>query len=279
MFKRLSIPLILFLIPIQAMAAQYKIPLSGGSSGASNLNIESLTAPVGNTAPYAYTGDDCSDNLLNPSEVAELNTWSGETFTGTDWCDNANYYLSGTGPMPDAIGGLTNANYISLSNANLTEINPAFSNLTQLTAINISDNDFPTFPSEIFSLTNLEYLYASKNGTVTIPSGISSLVNLKQLYLNQNEIVTLPDSFGSMADLNYVTLYDNNLISVPETLANRPEMKTLYLHVNQLNTVPDSLALLPNFINKTLAIYLYSNPGAAFSNVVCGSGYSACRNY
>ena len=106
-----------------------------------------------------------------------------------------------TGPIPAALGNLTNLRTLNLHGNELTG----------------------TIPVELGDLTNLWHLFLSSNElTGTIPVELGDLTNLQHLWLFNNMLTgEIPAALNGMAHLQFLYLYDNMLTGeIPPELEN-----------------------------------------------------------
>ncbi|KAK1355860.1 hypothetical protein POM88_049116 [Heracleum sosnowskyi] len=170
------------------------------------------------------------------------------------------------GPIPPAIGDLTQLQYLNLSCDLLHE--SVFNNLHNLQSLNllgcISDdirllhnlkflsikgNFFEgSFPPNIFKLSKLTDLDLSYNKfSGSIPSDIKMLLDLESLYLDGNSFEgSFPPNILKLSKLRFLDLSSNNFSgSIPNDIKMLRNLIQLWLHSNSFEgAIPSSISLL-----------------------------------
>ena len=127
-----------------------------------------------------------------------------------------------TGPVPKALGNLTNLQSLWLDGNGLTgRIPEALGNLTNLQYLWLSGNELTgPIPEALGNLTNLQYLWLSGNGlTGPIPEALGNLTNLQILGLDSNGLTgPIPEALGNLTNLRYLYLGGNGLTCIPSAL-------------------------------------------------------------
>jgi leucine-rich repeat protein SHOC2 len=91
--------------------------------------------------------------------------------------------------MPSDILGMTNVQYLDLSNNRLTGAIPAeIRHLSKLEVLDLSDNAMTGLPAELGQLSRLRILRVSNNQLTGIPHELGNLQNLEVLDLSGNDI-------------------------------------------------------------------------------------------
>ncbi|KAE8821159.1 receptor-like protein kinase HSL1 [Hordeum vulgare] len=152
-------------------------------------------------------------------DPAELASWSAATSSHycTGWahvsCNGAGRVTSialpnvtVSGPVPDAIGGLTSLATLNLSNSSVSGGFPKFLyNCTGLTYLDLSMNRLSDdLPADIVRLgENLTYLALNHNGFIgQVPPALLKLRNLTVLALSDNQFTgTIPPELGDLTGL------------------------------------------------------------------------------
>lgn len=156
------------------------------------------------------------------------------------------------GEIPPEIGNLSNLEWLSLANLQLSgEIPPEIGNLSNLTHLYLYSNQLNgEIPPEIGNLSNLEYLDLSWNQlTGVIPPEIGNLSNLISLKLNQNQLNgRIPPEIGNLSNLYNLNLGGNQLSGeIPPGIWNLSNLTSLYFNSNQLNgEIPPEVGNLSN---------------------------------
>ncbi len=166
-----------------------------------------------------------------------------------------------TGPIPAELGNLSNLQGLSLSGNQLTgPIPPALGNLSNLQDLSLWRNQLTgPVPPALGNLSNLQELYLSGNQlTGPIPSALSSLTSLEVLSLNQNQLTgPVPAELGNLSNLQWLYLSGNQLTGpIPPELGNLSNLQWLSLSGNQLTgEIPAELGRLTNLT----VLYLSGN--------------------
>ncbi len=189
-------------------------------------------------ALYASTdGPNWNDNTgwTTPTDPCD---WYGITCDATGVTNVGLYSNKLSGPIPAAIGGLTNLTHLSLTNNKVSSIPAEIGNLTNLLQLNINMNwGIAPIPAEIGSLTNLTRLDASHDGLSSIPVEIGQLTSLTLLLLSSNQLTAIPVEIGNLTNLTYLQLPRNQLASIPSEIGNFTNLTTLNLSGNQLTSL------------------------------------------
>ncbi len=148
--------------------------------------------------------------------------------------------------LPEAIGNLTNLQYLVLTNNQLTAIPEAIGKLTNLQSLRLDNNQLTAIPEAIGNLTNLQYLVLTNNQLKAIPEAIGKLTNLQRLDLDNNQLTAIPEAIGKLTNLHKLLLTNNQLKAIPETIGNFTNLQTLLLDNNQLTAIPEAIENLTN---------------------------------
>ncbi|CAM0882784.1 unnamed protein product [Alopecurus aequalis] len=190
-----------------------------------------------------------------------------------------------TGPVPDAIGGLSELTSLNISNNN---INGAFPTSVyrcasllhldlslnylagelpadigsklgvNLTSLILNGNNFNgTIPTSLSRLTSLQRLVLDYNSfTSTIPAELGDLTNLQTLTLKNNTFGgALPASFKNLTKLKtFGAAYCGLVGDFPSYVADMPELELLDLSVNALTgSIPPGLWNLSKLQTLTIS--------------------------
>ena len=139
-----------------------------------------------------------------------------------------------SGELPDALGNLSNLEYLHLGTNNLSGgIPDALGNLSNLEYLSLSFNALSgEIPSSLGNLSNLEYLSLSFNAlSGEIPSSLGNLSNLESLDLYLNDLSGgIPSSLGNLSNLtNLRFTYNRSLTgSLPQSLTKLLRLETFW---------------------------------------------------
>ena len=157
-----------------------------------------------------------------------------------------------SGELPDALGNLSNLEYLHLGTNNLSDgIPDALGNLSSLEYLSLDFNALSgEIPSSLGNLSNLETLGLGDNAlSGEIPSSLGNLSNLETLNLDFNDLSgEIPSSLGNLSNLERLQLWGNGLSGeIPLSLSNLSNLEGLYLGDNDLSGgIPGALGNLSN---------------------------------
>ena len=226
--------------------------------GSASLKIKVKGAYTNQDRPalvalYDATDGDNWRNKTNWKSNDPLGNWRGVTtnaagrVTGLDLGTN-----SLNGPIPAALGGLTNLTDLRLNGNGLSGSLPvALGGLTNLEALNLGSNSLTgSIPTAFVNLGNLTYLQLYSNSlTGSIPAALGGLTNLETLELNANSLTgAIPAALGGLTNLETLELSANSLTgSIPTELGNLTNLEALYLNANSLTgSIPTEFVNLGN---------------------------------
>ena len=210
-------------------------------------------------ALYGATGGPTWTDSTNWKSDAPLGEWYGVTTGAGGRVTNLN--LGGNalaGPIPDALGSLSNLTYLNLvRNALSGPIPDALGSLSNLTGLSLFENALAgPIPDALGDLSNLERLALSFNElTGPIPDALGSLSNLQALNLGGNELTgPIPDALGNLSNLTWLSLSENALSGpIPDALGSLSNLTYLNLVRNALSgPIPDALGSLSNLTGLSL---------------------------
>ena len=160
-----------------------------------------------------------------------------------------------TGPIPAALGDLSNLVELDLWGNDLTGPIPAeLGDLANLEFLDLWANELTgPIPAALGDLTNLRALNLGSQGrgrlTGPIPAELGDLTNLVELNLRGNELTgPIPAALGDLTNLEFLWLGWNELTGpIPAALGDLANLRTLDLQVNQLTgPIPAWLGDLAN---------------------------------
>lgn len=217
--------------------------------------------------------------------VGKLN-WLGAAGTECTWygvsCDDAGANVAGielvynnlAGPLPPAIGALTQLRSLNLSNNHVSGAVPhELGQLAEVQSLYLSYNELTgRIPDEIGNLKKVEYVGLNENEldgplpstiggmsalididlgsnaiTGEIPASIGNLANAKRIAIAGNRLSgAIPKDFASLHQLEILSLADNQLSgAIPAELGNIDALVVLQLQYNQLTGgIPPQLGKL-----------------------------------
>ena len=224
-----------------AQALTVTVVASAGPQG----DQEALAALYDETDGPSWT------NTTNWKTAAPLGRWYGVTtdaagrVTKLDLDENAL-----TGPIPAALGSLSNLEELDLGQNALTgPIPAALGSLSNLESLDLSVNQLTgPLPPALGSLSGLESLNLGQNRlTGPIPVALGSLSSLTVLSLNQNALTgSIPTVLGNLSGLASLDLSKNRLTGpIPAALGGLSRLTELNLSWNALTgTIPAALGSL-----------------------------------
>lgn len=189
-----------------------------------------------------------------------LGTWYGVTVTDNRVTELIVGGNNLKGQIPESIGNLTAAVFVTLSNDSIYGTLPAtLGNLASVQYLNINFTKISgSIPSSIGNLSNLIDMELQANSlTGTIPSSVSNLTKLQTINLTQNQLSgNIPLSVFNIPSLAVLQLGTNQFSGpIPNAIGRLKKLVILHLEHNQLSgALPDSL-----FSLTVLELYISSN--------------------
>ena len=202
-------------------------------------------------ALYDETDGPSWTHSTNWKTAAPLGQWYGVTTDATGRVTKL--ALDGnalTGPIPAALGSLSNIEVLDLGHNALTgPIPAALGSLSNLESLDLSVNQLNgSIPTALGSLSSLESLDVSQNWlTGPIPLALGSLSSVTVLRLNQNALTgSIPTELGSLTSLESLDLSKNRLAGpIPAALGSLSSLRELNLSWNALTgAIPSALGSL-----------------------------------
>jgi Leucine-rich repeat (LRR) protein len=176
-----------------------------------------------------------------------------------------------TGGIESNFGGMTDLNYIDLSQNFFNESLPNLNLLTNLEQIYISDSFLEGGLEFMIGMPNIFECWIDKNPGFdgTIPTEIGSLSTLASFSVTENSLTgTIPSELGNLTDMQRLWMYNNFLTgTIPNELGNMDILKVLRIEGNAFTgTMPDSVCLLRQ--NPLIELALLGS--------VCGNNFDQC---
>jgi hypothetical protein len=210
--------------------------------------------------------------FVNGDHWINSKNWNNRPVIESEWfgitCDVSRQTvlkieLSGnklSGPLPYAMGNLSNLTDLDLSNNNLNGKIPNWiEKYRNLKILNLSNNNFSgEIPRWLGNLSKLEKLYLDSNSFEgSIPAELAKLSNLKVLRIGSNRIIgKIPDDLSTLGALKnnksnfkWNGLYSDNAL-VKEFLAQKQEGGNW----EDTQTVPPRNIVIKNITDKSLTI-------------------------
>ena len=197
--------------------------------------------------------------------VGKLN-WLAASGTECTWygvsCDDAEQNVAGIelvynnlqGPLPAAIGALTQLRSLNLSNNHLGGAIPReLGQLTELQSLYLTSNGLTgRLPDEIGNLKNVEYVGLNENKLEgPLPSAIGGMSALVDIDLGGNVITgQIPSSIGNLANATRIAIAGNRLSGpIPRDFASLHKLEILSLANNQLSgAIPPELGNIDSLV-------------------------------
>ena len=201
--------------------------------------------------------------------------------------------ISGTGPIPESIGGLKNLTDLFVNVDELTALPESIGNLQSLTKFSLYLKDDLTVLSESAGgvLKNLTYLSISGpvssggldcignlrsltelslwrcKGSKALPDSIGNLEKLRKLTINYSSFEQLPQSIGNLSSLvNFSLCANKNLTGLPDSIGNLKNLESLHIGDSPyLERIPESLSSLQSL--KVLSLSWNKNLQALPENI------------
>ena len=211
-------------------------------------------------ALYGATGGPTWTDSTNWTTDAPLGEWYGVTTNADGRVTSLD--LRGnklTGPIPEALGGLSNLEWLNLGANGLTgPIPEVLGGLSNLQVLNLGSNELTgPIPEVLGGLSNLTSLDLGANGlTGPIPEALGGLSNLEWLNLGSNELTgPIPEVLGGLSNLVWLSLSNNALTGpIPDALGRLSNLQVLNLGSNELTgPIPEVLGGLSNLESLDLS--------------------------
>ena len=192
------------------------------------------------TALYDATGGADWERNANWKTNAPLNQWYGVQTDTAGRVTVVNLGENGLrGPLPAALGDLTQVSRLSLWGNELTGALPSsMRNLNRLERLNLDYNALTgSLAGWLGDLPNLRHLLLAGNGfTGPIPASLRNLSRLEQLNLDGNGLSgSVPTWLGDLSNLSFLALADNELTgTIPDALRDLDRLAVLNLGGNEL---------------------------------------------
>ncbi len=188
--------------------------------------------------------------------------WAWVTCDGNNRVSVLNLqYNNLTGPLPGAIGNLSQVHYLYLIGNNLSGSLPAgIGNLAQVEILYLDQNNLSgPIPASMGDLDNLLDLSLSVNQfSGPIPPSLGDMASIVQLKINENQLSgDIPPELGNLSTLQILGLSGNMLSGeIPAEIGNLANLGGLSLSSNQLTgSIPPEIGNLSNL----LGLYLDNN--------------------
>ena len=218
-------------------------------------------------ALYDATGGETWRNSTNWKTDAPLGEWYGVTTGAGGRVTRLSLYSNKlTGPLPEALGDLSNLVSLNLGFNELTGPIPEWlGGLSNLVWLSLYYNELTgPIPEALGDLSNLERLYLYYNElTGPIPEALGDLSNLERLYLYYNELTgPIPEALGDLSNLESLRLGWNELTgTIPEWLGGLSNLERLSLYDNELTgPLPEALGDLSNLVSLNLGFNELTGP-------------------
>lgn len=158
---------------------------------------------------------------------------------------------------------------LDLGFRNISVLPEALGNLTELEYLRPRGNNLTALPESISNLTQLRYLYCANNNLIALPESIGNLTNLLRADFRDNNLTELPESIGNLENLFWISLRSNNLETLPASMANLTELTNLSVRENNLTHIPVEITYLSNLISLNIS----NNPDLIIPQEICSLDY------
>jgi Leucine-rich repeat (LRR) protein len=146
-----------------------------------------------------------------------------------------------------------NLTQLSLSNNQITVIDPSIGNLINLTTLYLYNNQITVIDPSIGNLINLTELYLYNNQITVVDPSIGNLINLTELDLSYNQITVVDPSIGNLINLTELNLSYNQITVIDPSICNLINLTRLGLSHNQITVIDPSIGNLINLTTLSLS--------------------------
>lgn len=221
----------------------------GGATVATSIpqvQCDALVAFYDSTGGPAWT---TRTGWLTPTDPC---TWHAVTCAGGGVTELDFYNNNLDGPLPPAIGDLTDLEYLVTWVNQLTSVPAEIGNLTALRTLVLGSNPLADLPAELWTLTALERLELSYVNLTAVPPAVGGLVNLKQLDISGNGLTSLPTQLTTLTSLRALDVAFNALTGLPAGFGSLA-LEELDLSANPIApaTLPSTLATVTSMTTLT----------------------------
>jgi Leucine-rich repeat (LRR) protein len=133
--------------------------------------------------------------------------------------------------LPPQLGILKDLSYISISDAEISQVSAKISGLEKLKTLWLHDNKLSQFPSELGAL-NLEELCLDNNPIIEIPDFISKLKQIKWIRITDCRLQSINPFIGQLETLEHINLRRNKIKEIPIELLKSKSLKHLEIAYN-----------------------------------------------
>jgi len=178
--------------------------------------------------------------------------------------------------LPENFGlMLTQLEFLSLSNNELTYLPDSFVQMTSLREVNLLKNKLVKLPERIGLMCSMQkfdvannYLRALPvtfaalnlmqrvdvecNKLQVLPENLDNLTSCTTIICNYNELLRLPRCLGAMPSLTSLSATNNKINYIPQELTDCKTLKILRLSLNKIVNIPDKLGSMKKLRELTI---------------------------
>eukprot|EP00002_Diphylleia_rotans_P034282 TRINITY_DN7354_c0_g1_i1.p1 TRINITY_DN7354_c0_g1~~TRINITY_DN7354_c0_g1_i1.p1 ORF type:complete len:1255 (-),score=165.56 TRINITY_DN7354_c0_g1_i1:513-4277(-) len=151
----------------------------------------------------------------------------------------------------------TNLNLLHLSNNQISVLPESIVSWSSLLCLNLSQNQLSNLPYSLSLLTRVECVDVSHNYLLQLPDALLSWTSLRELNMSANWLQGVSHSLDNWRKVNLLNFSQNLITAFPLQVTNLLELRELNLSSNLIGEVPIDVTQLTN---KQFSLNICRNP-------------------